>query len=125
MSQLPSIRKTLWLLLREHGTGLCYSAEKCKTTLMDNCLGHQREIDLLVIAIEREITSEMLRLKETMPVLALLQKLTRWMTHETTVSEADCRWIVDSWAMALGVIPFSEMKLITLDGMGYPHATGQ
>lgn len=95
--------------------------------LMDNCQGHQREIDLLIIAIEREITSEMLRLKKTMPVSALLQKMTRWLTHETKVSEEDCRWIVDSWAMALGVIHFSEMKLITLDlnDMGYPHTTGQ
>lgn len=115
MRLTPSIRETLCLILKRHGTEPCFSAVKCKMLLMDNCIDHKIEIDLMVTAIEREITSEMLRLKKTMPVSVLLPKLTRWLTNETPASDEDSRWVVDSWAMALDIIPFSEMVLPSLE----------
>jgi len=128
MSHTPSIRETLCLLLKQYGTELCFSAAKCKMLIMDNCHEQEREINLLITAIELEITSEMLRLKKTMPVTVLLQKLIRWLAHETTVSDEDCRWAVDSWAMALGIIPFSELGLpnpVLYQRGCHPHSTGQ
>lgn len=61
-----------------------------------------------------------------MPVSVLLPKLTRWLTHKTEVSEEDCRWVVDSWAMALGIIPYCELELSNpdLNQVGcHPHFT--
>ena len=112
MPQAPSIRKILCSLVNCHSRAICYSAQKCELLLLDNCSGQEREVNLLVKAIEREITSEMIRLGKTMSVEYLLPRFTRWLSHEENIGMEEAEWSVNSWAMALGLIAFTEKHLI-------------
>jgi hypothetical protein len=111
MPQAPSIRKILCSLVNCHSRAICYSAQKCKQLLMDNCSGQEHEVNLLVKAIEREIPSEMIRLGKIMPEEYLLPKFTRWLCHEEDIVLEEAEWSVNSWAMALGLIAFTEKRL--------------
>ncbi len=110
MSQSHSSRKTLALLINQHGAEPFLSEVTCKVKLMDCHLAHEREMELLVTAVKQQIPSEMRRLNN-MHHAILLPKLTRWLSREALLEEKEARWAIESWAMALGLIPFEEGEL--------------
>lgn len=114
MSQANSARHNLSWLIRYQSDDACFSESKCKSLLMDHNSLHQRENDLLATAVKQQIPSEMLRLKQLHHSF-LLPKLTRWLIRETGMDENEAKWAVDSWAMALGLIPFADGSLYGLE----------
>jgi len=83
--------------------------------LANVCHSSQREFDLVRITHSMEIVHEMLRLhRTTMPPIFYLPKLTRRLARNAFIDEEEAGWAVNSWAMALGLIPFSEKTLASI-----------
>lgn len=92
-----------------------------KMELMDTYPSAKREIDLVIMAIDLEIVQEMLRLRRSgMPVEFLLPKLIRWLSQDINTNNTEAKWAVHSWAMAFGLISFTDEILLPIDAFIKP-----
>ena len=85
--------------------------DEFRQLLLGACPGHEREIELIVTAINCEIVSEMQRLGNSLTPSILLPKLIRWLMRQTKLEHSEASWTVLSWAMAIGIIPYVEGDL--------------
>lgn len=113
MSQIQTIRSVLSSLIKQHHTLTMYAAVSLRLKLMDACPGSEREIGLILQVFKSDTINEMLRLRKTLPRSVLLPKLTRWLARDAGIEEVEANWIVNSWAIAFGIIPFEEETLTT------------
>jgi hypothetical protein len=102
MNDLP--RQKLRELIAEHGPGLCDDPRRCNALLKEQCGTYKQEIRVLVGALNEEITDELLTAPADAPRPELLDRLRKQLQDALDISEADARWGVESWALALGVI---------------------
>jgi hypothetical protein len=104
MNELP--RQKLCELIAQHGPGLCEDARRCKALLKEACAVHKTEIRVLTeVLTEGAILDELRAAPPEAPRDELLARLTRQLRDATDLPEDEARWGVESWALALGVIP--------------------
>src|SRR5262245_15618988 len=103
-------RRVLRELVAEHGHELCESRKYrvCRDLLRGRCGAFPEEIKLLIEAQASEGAEELLTLPAGTDAAALLDRLTGKLRLAYGMSEADARWAVEGWAMALGIIPMPE-----------------
>src|SRR5262249_52114686 len=107
MNDLP--RRKLKELLAAHGQELCNDWRRCRSLLKDQCPQDKKEIDLLADTLRNDcVGGELLPLPQGADVAGLLPGLTAQLQEDSELSEADARWGVESWAMALGLLPLPE-----------------
>ena len=97
------VRKRLSDLIAEHGQSIVHDTLRCESLLRDFCGPSTKETKLLLIAIREQIPQDLLALPlPPWPSLQgrLLQRLRDGVGIESTAAT----WVVDSWAIALGVI---------------------
>jgi hypothetical protein len=103
MNDLP--RQKLRELIAEHGPGLCDDPRRCNTLLKEQCGTHRPEIRVLVGALTEGVAEELRGAPADTPRPELFDRLRKQLQDALDVSEEVARWGVDSWAIALGVIP--------------------
>lgn len=102
------IRKGLNKIVATQGQSLCFSAEHCEMQLQAMAVEYGEKVSLLVQAVACEMVSELLRLHRNMHCLILLPKLASYLRRRTPgLSEPDSLWVMETWAMALNLIPAS------------------
>jgi hypothetical protein len=107
MNDLP--RRKLKELLATHGQGLCTDWRRCRSLLKEQCPQDKKEIDVLIETLRNDrVEEELVTLPPGADVVGLLPQLTAQLQEDSEMSEADARWGVESWAMALGLLPLPE-----------------
>ena len=111
MKQDQTVRQLLLKLAYRHHSFMCNISDRYELGLKDGCASFKRERELIVMAINCEIVSEMLRLRHGLIPSLLLPKLTRWLMRQTGIDQGEAAWTVNSWAMAFGIISFVDEDL--------------
>ena len=114
MTSHQSVRKVLSMLVSSHCCPLWNTPETYEKVLGARCSDRPHEISLIVLALRYEIVSEMFRLRHRLISVILLPKLTNWLMRQSNLAHFEAKWAVDSWAMALGLLPFAEEELSNL-----------
>lgn len=102
------IREQLKEIVGSQETGLCFSTDQCQIAIQDLYEICEVKAALLVQAVACEVTSELLRLNGRIYQVILLPKLASHFRRQIpNLTELESQWVVDSWAMALSVIPLN------------------
>lgn len=100
------LRKGLSKIISTQGPPLCFSVPLCEIQLQALAVEHGEKVSLLVQAVACETVSELLRLHRKVNHLILLPKLAHYLRRRTPgLSEYDSHWVMETWAMALNIIP--------------------
>ncbi|MCY2986394.1 MAG: SUMF1/EgtB/PvdO family nonheme iron enzyme [Planctomycetota bacterium] len=116
MTDVP--RQKLAEMLSRYGREICSDPKRCKAYLNDVCGAHVREINLLVTAVEEGVATELRDTSSSVPKNLLLAKLIKRLVDNRGLAEDLARRCVESWALALGVIPSIEPVGPTESGTG-------
>jgi hypothetical protein len=108
MNDLP--RQKLKEILSRFGTGIITNPKQVKGLLLDYCASQrsvsndnlQKEIHVLILAINQNIPQELLAKSLNEPFAFKRSRLQKRLTDLATDEEA-AKWAVESWAEALGV----------------------
>jgi nitrous oxidase accessory protein NosD len=88
--------------------------------LRDHFGQHRREVSVLSSALEERVPHDLLAAPAGVPREVLLARLARRLSDHLALAEDAARWSVNSWALALGVVPDEELKKI--ERRTAPHA---
>lgn len=111
MTKKTTVREALRDLALKQAFSIWGTPDEFRQSLLAACPDREREIELIVAAINCEIVSEMRRLGKSLTPSILMPKLIRWLMRQTTLRHHEASWAVFSWAMALGLIPYVEEDL--------------
>lgn len=96
-------RQKLHELIETYGHELCEDSRRVKGLLLDYCGDCKGEINLLVVAMQENVPTELLRSKRTNSKELLLRQLTQRLQEMHFLTEHAALWAVESWAFALDV----------------------
>jgi hypothetical protein len=99
------VRERLREIIATHGRSVCDDQLRCRGLLTDLCGQHRREISVVLCALEEGVATELLNAKNGVPHELLLARLTKRLHDDRALAEDACRWAVESWGLALGVVP--------------------
>lgn len=98
-------RQTLIQLVAQQGRTVVENPSRCNALLRDLAPEHKREIFVLVSALEQGVVNDLLSLQGQVPPGVLLAQVTAKLQAALALTEEAARWSVESWALALGVLP--------------------
>lgn len=113
MNSLP--RQKLCEVIAAYGRALCDDPRRCEGLLRDLCGEHRREIFVLINAVRERVAADLLSSQGSAPNEVLLARLTKRLEDNLALARDAARWAVESWAMALAVIPYSEAEAMEAD----------
>jgi hypothetical protein len=97
-------------ILDKHGEDVCGDARRCENLLKDACGSYQREINVLVNAIEERVPLDLLAANRSMPTDLLLTRLEKRLEEQTAMTAEAASWAVGSWALALDIATDAEIE---------------
>lgn len=108
MNNIP--RQQLYQLIATYGPYLCDDPRRCEALLKDLCAQYRPEVSVLVGALKEKVAAELLASQKNIPQTVLLARLTKRIRENLALTEDAARWAVESWALALGVIPNTDQS---------------
>lgn len=99
------VRQKLCEIINRYGRSLCDDPRRCEALLRDYCGQYPREISLLINSMKEGIIADLLVSQNSTPLAILLARLAERLQQNLFLSEEAARWTVESWALALGIIP--------------------
>lgn len=108
MNKTISARRALQEILEYEEMFLFHPVEHYTDKLSKRCPDGGSEIRWLLTAFESEVVAELQRLGQRQIPSILLPKMIHWLQRESALTAQEASWSVHSWAMAMGLIPFSE-----------------
>jgi hypothetical protein len=112
MNEIP--RQKLSEIITKYGDDV-YNQRRCEGLLRDYCGQYKKEIFLLVNALNKGVTGELINSKNSVSTLIVLARLTKKLQDELGITEESAQWAVDSWALALGVISQPRSTEVVID----------
>lgn len=119
MNSLP--RQKLCELVARHGVGLCDDAPRCVSLLLEACPGEDRAIHVLTSALKERVAIDLRDAPASAPIKLTLSKLMKRLEVDQHLSSEVARWVVESWALALGKI--SDADLAWLHATSSPQGS--
>lgn len=101
-------RQKLRELIVEYGRSLCNDPNRCEALLKDYCGVHKREIFVLVSALKKRVTDDMLMSSAGVPQEIVIARVCKRLEDELAMTSEAAHWAVESWALALGVVEQPE-----------------
>ncbi len=105
MNKIP--REKLCQLIEKQGQSICDEPLRCKAFLLDQCGDYRLEVNLLMMALEEGIVTE---LRNITPLELILAQLGQKLEKNLAIKEDAAQWSVKSWAIALGLISESQLN---------------
>jgi F-box protein 11 len=106
-------RETLHDLIHQYGPTLCETPFRVEGFLKDLCGEQPRQIHLLKSALEERVAAELL-VSSGLPTRLVLERLALRLQDRRVIEAGAARWAVESWAIALGVLPADQATAPTL-----------
>lgn len=104
------VRLKLIEIVTQYGQIVIENPSLVKGLLRDFCGDHKREINGLMDALHEGVPLELRAAGHGTPPALLLARLTRRLIDDRSMVEEMARWAVESWAMALGVLPQDRVQ---------------
>ncbi|MEI6335003.1 MAG: response regulator [Methylococcaceae bacterium] len=98
-------RSQLCFLIKEYGQSIIAEPKHLKDLLSDLAPEHCLEVNLLITALERKVTQELLHPSVLIPIDMELYRLAQQLHDVAVIEEELAYWAVESWALALNIIP--------------------
>src|SRR5438093_11707655 len=108
MNELP--RQKLCELIAKYGESLCDEPLKCEGLLRDLCGQYRLEVNVLIDAIKERITTDLRSSSDSVPLEVTLARLTKRFQDHRGATPETARWVVESWALALGKISANDLS---------------
>jgi hypothetical protein len=108
MDVLP--RQKLCEIVVTYGESVAEEPRRCEALLRDLCGAYRREISVLTSAARERVPSELLAGQRSIPAAILLPRLSRRLQDDLGLAEEAASWAVESWALALRVLPQPLLK---------------
>lgn len=102
MNNLP--RQKLCEIIKIYGKDTCSDHKRIRGLLNDFCSGNYPEINFLLTALEEQVYTELVASSKIVPYEMLSARLVKRLYTNRGMAEEIAHWVVDSWALALGVI---------------------
>lgn len=99
------VRLKLIEIVTQYGQIVIENPRKVEGLLRDFCGDHKREIHGLMDAMRERVPLDLRAAGRGTPAAILLANLTRRLLDSRPMAEDMAHWAVESWAIALGVIP--------------------
>jgi len=93
-----SVPQQLGEILIKHGRATLTDPKLCENFLKDYCAPYKEEIALLVLAVRERVASDLLVSQDGLDRDLLRGLLVKRLRKSHSLTEADARWAVDSWA---------------------------
>ena len=106
-------RQKLCELIVEYGRSLCNDPRRCEGLLKDYCGNHKREIFVLVSALKKKVTDDLLKPSAGVPQEMVMGRLQKRLEDELALTDEAAHWAVESWALALGFITVPQPMVKT------------
>ena len=96
-------RHQLRFMLEKYGRSIIDDPRRCRGMLKDLAPKHQRETNLLMLALEQKLVAELTQKTHT-PILMHLDILAQRLHNNVGIQKEFAVWAIESWALALDVI---------------------
>lgn len=106
-------RETLHDLIHQYGPTLCETPFRVEGLLKDLCGEQPFQIHLLKSALEERVAADLL-VPTSLPKQMVLKRLAQRLWDRRRIEADAARWAVESWAIALGVLPADHATAPTL-----------
>ena len=103
-------RERLRETLAAYGASIAGDERRCRSILNDKCGRYVQEVNLLMLALRERIPADLQADAAAIPELLLAQLANR-LRNNLAMTEEVARWVVESWAVALGRIPAPVPRL--------------
>ena len=115
-----SVPRQLGEILIKHGHATLNDPKLCENLLKDYFAPYKEEISLLVLAVRERVASDLLVSQAGFDRDLLRSLLIKRLRKGHSLSEADARWAVESWTLALRTFLRSEPSLSSADPRSIP-----
>jgi hypothetical protein len=106
-------RHQLRFIIEKYGRSIIDDPRRCRGMLKDLAPKHQRETNLLMLALDQKLVAELTQKTHT-PILMHLDILAQRLHNNIGIQKDFAVWAIESWALALDVIQQpSAQKIIT------------
>ena len=96
-------RHQLRFMLEKYGRSIIDDPRRCRGMLKDLAPKHQRETNLLMLALDQKLVAELTQKTHT-PILMHLDLLAQRLHNNVGIQKEFAVWAIESWALALDVI---------------------
>ncbi|MBW4475167.1 MAG: phosphate/phosphite/phosphonate ABC transporter substrate-binding protein [Stenomitos rutilans HA7619-LM2] len=103
-------RQQLQTFIQQQGHTVCNDLSRCRAILKDYCGQYQSELKALVNALNEGIPADLVSSQTSAPPEVLVGRLAKRLCDDLGMREEVARWAVESWAIALEVIPESKVS---------------
>jgi hypothetical protein len=103
MNDTPRLK--LIEIVARHGKTVIDNPSQLQGLLLDHCGEYRREIRALMDAVSERIPQDLGTASGSMPAIVLIASSTRHLLDKLPMAEDMAYWAVETWAIALGVIP--------------------
>lgn len=103
MNDIPRLK--LIEIIAQYGKSVIDDPRRLKGLLLDSCGEYKREIHSLMDASYERVPLDLRDASGSMPPTLLIANLTQRLLNKRPMAENMARWAVETWAIALGVIP--------------------
>ena len=97
------MQEQLCCFIKIHGAAIINDTRRCREMLKELAPEYHRETNLLIIALDQKIVSELVQNNTVIPLPILLDRLALRLHENVGVQKDFARWAVESWVLALGV----------------------
>lgn len=98
-------RQKLREILELYGRPICDEPQRCEALLRDLCVGHRREIFLLVSALRERVVPDILASLDILPDDVIVANLVKKLCDNLGLSAEASRWAAESWMLAVRDAP--------------------
>ena len=96
-------RHQLRFIIEKYGRSIIDDPRRCRGMLKDLAPKHQRETNLLMLALDQKLVAELTQKTHT-PILMHLDILAQRLHNNVGIQKDFAVWAIESWALALDVI---------------------
>ncbi|MBN1573329.1 MAG: hypothetical protein JW984_09060 [Deltaproteobacteria bacterium] len=98
-------RERLKEIIRYYGIQIIEDRGRCEELIAKDLGKYRKELNILIHALNDEMPSILMSKVGKGPIEALIPELAERLADNTGLSEEASSWAVESWAVALGIIP--------------------
>ena len=98
-------RQKLREILELYGRPICEEPQRCEALLRDLCVGHRREIFLLVSALRERVVPDILASLDILPDAVIVSNLVKKLCDNLGLSSEASQWAAESWMLAIRHAP--------------------
>ena len=104
------IRSNLNKIVNQYGHYIYNEPNRCESLIRDYCNDDKKARNLLITALKEKIPERLMTSKNNAEIKLKLGQLAQKLEEETGITKENAQWTVETWAIALNLIPNPEIK---------------